>query len=82
MRTQRRAAAGRNSLASATNPGIGCAATWIALDVERSEDYPARRNEPEQQMLPGLAQLAQGHPASQMRGLGCHAAGPTAPERH
>ena len=25
--------------------------TWIAPDVERSEDYPARRNEPEQEML-------------------------------
>jgi Protein of unknown function (DUF664) len=27
-------------------------ATGIALDVERSEDYPARRYEPEQQMRP------------------------------
>ena len=25
--------------------------TWIAPDVERSEDYPARRNEPEREML-------------------------------
>ena len=25
--------------------------TWIAPDVERSDDYPARRNEPEQDML-------------------------------
>jgi hypothetical protein len=25
--------------------------TWIAPDVERSENYPARRNEPEQEML-------------------------------
>ena len=25
--------------------------TWIAPDVERSEDYPERRNEPEQEML-------------------------------
>ena len=25
--------------------------TWIAPDVERSEDYPERRNEPEQDML-------------------------------
>ena len=25
--------------------------TWIAPDVERSEDYPARRNQPEQDML-------------------------------
>jgi uncharacterized damage-inducible protein DinB len=25
--------------------------TWIAPDVERSEDYPARRNDSEQQML-------------------------------
>jgi len=25
--------------------------TWIAPDLERSEDYPERRNEPEQQML-------------------------------
>jgi hypothetical protein len=25
--------------------------TWVAPDVERSEDYPERRNEPEQQML-------------------------------
>jgi hypothetical protein len=24
---------------------------WIAPDVERSEDYPARRNEPEREML-------------------------------
>jgi hypothetical protein len=27
------------------------AVTWIAPDVERSEDYPARRNEPEREML-------------------------------
>ena len=27
--------------------------TWIAPDVERSEDYPARRNEPEREMLRG-----------------------------
>ena len=25
--------------------------TWTAPDVERSEDYPARRNEPEREML-------------------------------
>jgi uncharacterized damage-inducible protein DinB len=25
--------------------------TWIAPDVERSEDYPARRNDPEREML-------------------------------
>jgi hypothetical protein len=25
--------------------------TWIAPDVERSEDYPARRNAPEREML-------------------------------
>ena len=25
--------------------------TWIAPDVARSEDYPARRNEPEREML-------------------------------
>ena len=25
--------------------------TWIAPDVERSEDYPERRNDPEQEML-------------------------------
>jgi hypothetical protein len=25
--------------------------TWIAPDVERSEDYPARRDEPEREML-------------------------------
>ncbi|HEY3647485.1 MAG TPA: DUF664 domain-containing protein, partial [Streptosporangiaceae bacterium] len=25
--------------------------TWIAPDVGRSEDYPARRNEPEREML-------------------------------
>ena len=25
--------------------------TWIAPDVERSENYPERRNEPEQEML-------------------------------
>jgi Protein of unknown function (DUF664) len=25
--------------------------TWSAPDVERSEDYPARRNEPEREML-------------------------------
>jgi uncharacterized damage-inducible protein DinB len=25
--------------------------TWIAPDVERPEDYPERRNEPEQEML-------------------------------
>jgi hypothetical protein len=25
--------------------------TWIAPEVERSEDYPARRNEPEREML-------------------------------
>ena len=25
--------------------------TWIAPDVERSEGYPERRNEPEQEML-------------------------------
>ena len=25
--------------------------TWIAPDVERSEEYPARRNEPEREML-------------------------------
>jgi hypothetical protein len=25
--------------------------TWIAPDVERSEHYPARRNEPEREML-------------------------------
>jgi Protein of unknown function (DUF664) len=25
--------------------------TWIAPDAERSEDYPARRNEPEREML-------------------------------
>jgi hypothetical protein len=25
--------------------------TWIAPDLERSEDYPERRNEPEQEML-------------------------------
>jgi hypothetical protein len=25
--------------------------TWIAPDVERSENYPARRNDPEQEML-------------------------------
>jgi hypothetical protein len=25
--------------------------TWIGPDVERSEDYPERRNEPEQDML-------------------------------
>ena len=25
--------------------------TWIAPDVERSEGYPARRNEPEREML-------------------------------
>jgi hypothetical protein len=24
--------------------------TWFAPDVERSEDYPARRNEPERRM--------------------------------
>jgi hypothetical protein len=27
------------------------AVTWIAPDVERSEDYPARLNEPEREML-------------------------------
>jgi hypothetical protein len=25
--------------------------TWTAADVERSEDYPAHRNEPEREML-------------------------------
>ncbi|HEU5420134.1 MAG TPA: DUF664 domain-containing protein, partial [Streptosporangiaceae bacterium] len=25
--------------------------TWTAPDVERSEDYPARRNDPEREML-------------------------------
>lgn len=25
--------------------------TWIAPEVDRSEDYPARRNEPEREML-------------------------------
>jgi len=26
--------------------------TWVAPDVERSDDYPARRKEPEREMLP------------------------------
>ena len=35
--------------------------TWVAPDVERSEDYPARRNEPEREMLRGWLDWHRGH---------------------
>src|SRR5260370_13170394 len=35
----------------APSRAYAAAVTWIAPDVERSEDYPARRNEPEREML-------------------------------
>ena len=41
--------------------------TWIVPDVERSEDYPARRNEPEQQMLRDWLDWLDWHRATVLR---------------
>jgi hypothetical protein len=41
--------------------------TWIALDVERSEDYPARRNEPEREMLRDWLDWLDWHRATLLR---------------
>ena len=41
--------------------------TWVAPDVERPEDYPARRNEPEQQMLRDWLDWLDWHRATLLR---------------
>jgi hypothetical protein len=41
--------------------------TWIAPDVERSEGYPARRNEPEREMLRDWLDWLDWHRATLLR---------------
>ena len=41
--------------------------TWIAPDVERSEHYPARRNEPEREMLRDWLDWLDWHRATLLR---------------